>query len=85
MAPDGKLTTVQKVKLSMKSESGVQQASWVGSSLLATSSAEEPYIRCVARAHTHTHTHTPHAEGTVYAHTPVNGHVTGCANGEGDF
>jgi hypothetical protein len=45
MAPDGKLSTVQKVKLSMKCEAGVQQAAWVGSSQLATSSAEEPYIR----------------------------------------
>jgi hypothetical protein len=47
MAPDGHTNTVQKVKLSMKCEGGVQAAGWVGENLLATSSADEPYIRCV--------------------------------------
>jgi hypothetical protein len=50
MAADGHTDTVQKVKLSMKCEAGVQAAGWVGEHLLATSSADEPYIRCVVFA-----------------------------------
>ena len=45
IADDGALTTLQKVKLGMKGDSGVQQAMWVGDGLLATSSSEEPYVR----------------------------------------
>ena len=45
MSADGHLTTLQKVKLAMKCEAGVQQAGFVGENLLATSSADEGYVR----------------------------------------
>ncbi len=53
MADDGALNTLQRVKLGMKGESGIQQAGWVGDGLLATSTAEEPYIRYVLSWYLH--------------------------------
>jgi hypothetical protein len=47
VSDEGSLSTLQRVKLGMKGESGIQQAGWVGDGLLATSTAEEPYIRWV--------------------------------------
>lgn len=45
LSSDGRMNTIQRVKLSMKGDQGIQKNVWVGEGLLATSCPDEPYVR----------------------------------------